>query len=44
MSDVPKAVANGRRVAMAMLVIAVVVTALAVFVVIGVLASRPVTV
>jgi hypothetical protein len=44
MSDVPKAVAKGRRVAIVVLVIAVALTALAVIVVIGVLASQPVTV
>ncbi|WP_256475619.1 MULTISPECIES: hypothetical protein [unclassified Amycolatopsis] len=44
MSGVPKAVANGRRVAMVMLVIAVALVALGVIVVIGVVASQPVTV
>ncbi|MGW5723421.1 hypothetical protein ACWEVP_45150 [Amycolatopsis sp. NPDC003865] len=44
MNDVPKAVVNGRRVAVAMLVIAVTLTALGVVVLIGILASQPVTV
>ena len=44
MSNVPKAVANGRRAAMVLLVIAVALTVLGVIVVIGVLATQPVTV
>jgi hypothetical protein len=43
-NNVPKAVANGRRVAMVVLALAVALTALALVALIGVLASQPVTV
>jgi hypothetical protein len=44
MNYVPKAVATGRRVAMVVLVIAMALTLLGVIVLIGVMASQPVTV
>jgi hypothetical protein len=44
MNAVPKAVATGRRVAMVVLVVAMALTLLGVIVLVGVLASQPVTV
>lgn len=44
MNNVPKAVATGRRVAMVLLAIAVVLTVLGVVLLIGIMASQPVTV
>jgi len=44
MNDVPKAVATGRRVAMVLLVIAMALALLGIVLLVGIMASQPVTV